>query len=121
MQTFCVHSAFDQIPRAQSLHRIRSGRSAAVVFGMSIENAMSRKWPLSVSFPDDRVALPAEAGVVLDRTAASDGSWWIGAESGLYHAGVHGVERLELPVRDPFVLCVRPFEELWVGTGVRHC
>ena len=82
-----------------------------------IENAMSRKWPLSVSFPDDRVALPAEAGVVLDRTAASDGSWWIGAESGLYHAGVHGVERLELPVRDPFVFCVRPFEELWVGTG----
>lgn len=81
------------------------------------EDAMVRRWPLSVSFPDDRVALPAEAGVVLDRTAASDGSWWIGAESGLYHAGVHGVERLELPVRDPFVFCVRPFEELWVGTG----
>jgi hypothetical protein len=81
------------------------------------EEAMERKWPLSVSFPDDRVALPDVAGVVLDRTAASDGSWWIGAESGLYHAGVRGVERLKLPVRDPFVFCVRPFQELWVGTG----
>lgn len=81
------------------------------------EAAMERKWPLSVSFPDDRVALPDEAGVILDRTAGSDGSWWIGTESGLYHAGVRGVERLELPVRDPFVFCVRPFQELWVGTG----
>ena len=81
------------------------------------EAAMERKWPLSVSFPDDRVALPDEAGVILDRTAGSDSSWWIGTESGLYHAGVRGVERLELPVRDPFVFCVRPFQALWVGTG----
>lgn len=81
------------------------------------EEAMERKWPLSVSFPDDRLALPAEAGVVLDRTAASDGSWWIGTESGLYHAGFSGVERLELSVSDPFIFCVRPFQKLWVGTG----
>ena len=32
MQMCCVHLASDRIPRAQSLHRIRSGRSAAVVF-----------------------------------------------------------------------------------------
>lgn len=81
------------------------------------EEAIERRWPLATSFPDDRLELPADAGVILDRTADLDGYWWVGTESGLYRAGAQGVEQIALPARDPFVFCVRPFNDLWVGTG----